>query len=604
MCAVALVATALPLPRAISQVDRVMEVDVVGNERINIATILGVVQTRPGEAFSPEQLERDRRAIESLGWFKVVAPPAIQQLPGGVRVVFIVTEWPCLSEIQVRGNTVIPDSEIRHAIQTRTGQVFNLGNWQSDVARVEEIYKNKGYVAQVIDNIDTPEFSETGVLRAQILELTIDDVNLEGLHKTRDYVVMRRLRQRSGKLYNTQKMAKDYQELRRLDYFDAINSRVDVSQPGKVVVTWEFKEKQTGQASVGVGYSAAEGLVGRGEIAERNLMGTGRSVSLAGELGGTGVFGGNPSFGGPSFEANFTDPWINSDRTSLSLSAYDKRIYRFSSSFGEVRGSGEDLGRYAERRIGGQVAFGRPFGWPITTSIRHDLVDTSNFPRSIDFPRQDGQITDVAFKGINNTRNYPQYPTQGVFDSLTTDFGFAQMDKNSTENFSESLYTKLVLDVRRYFPLRQVKAEKEPERERESQKVPVFATRLMAGTSAGQLPFFEQFFLGGADSLRGYIQDRFWGANVLLASAEYRHPLANRITGVIFADVGDAWGTNSDFEFRRRDLRTRFRQTGALELFPAIGIGARVATPIGPIRLDYGFGTEGGNAAFSIGQSF
>jgi len=533
----------------------------------------------------------------------VVAPPAVQQQPGGVRVVFIVTEWPCLSEIQIRGNSVIMDDEIRHLIETRTGQVFNLGKWQADVARIEDLYKSKSYVAQVIDNIDTPEFEATGVLKAQVLELTIDDVKLEGLHKTKDYVVLRRLRQKPGKLYNTVKMAKDYQELRRMDFFEGINSRVDVSQPGRVVVTWEFQEKQTGQASIGAGYSGAEGLVGRGEIAERNLFGTGRSISIAGEIGGS-FLGGGPSLGGPSFELNFTDPWMNSDRTSLSVSAYDKRVYRFGQSLGQVRSSGNDLGRYAERRIGGQVAVGRPWGWPITTTIRHDLVDTSNFPKKIDFPREDGQITDLAFKGISNTRDYPMYPTTGQFYTATTDFGYAQLTKNAEGGAGNNPYTKLMVDLRRYFPTRQIKAKKEPEREREAQKVPVIAMRMMAGTSAGSLPFFEQYFLGGGDSLRGYLEDRFWGTNVMLASVEYRHPLANRITAVLFGDVGDAWGTQSDFSFHRKDLQTQFRQTQGLSLFPAVGVGARVATPIGPIRLDYGFGTEGGRLSFSLGQSF
>jgi outer membrane protein insertion porin family len=593
--ALALLATALP-QAARSQATRVAQVDVVGNSRINKETILAVVSTKPGDDLSPERLERDRRAIEALGWFKVVAPPAIQQVPGGARVVFVVTEWPVLKAIEIMGNTVIKEAQIRAAIKTQTGQVFNLAQWQSDVAAIEDLYKAKSFVAQVLDNIDSKDFTDTGILRAQVLELMIEAVKVTGLHKTKQYVVTRALRQKAGQLYNIAQMAKDYQELRKLDFFETINSRVDVSQPGKVVVTWELKEKRTGQASVGVGYSPRESLVGRVELSESNLFGRGQGMSIAGEIGSR--------LGGPSFELSFNEPWLTRDRTSLGVSVYDKLIYRFSTSLGQVQGTANQLDQYFERRLGGQVTIGQPLRLPITVTVRHDLVDTSNLPTAIDFPRQDGTVDSVAFRAVKNTRDYPQNPTRGRLDMLTLEPGFAQIDPGGTDNFGNAAFSKMIVDLRRYVALRRYTTSKEPDRERESQKMPVMAFRLMGGTSLGRLPFFEQFFLGGAESLRGYLEDRFWGQNVFLASVEYRRPLANRITGVLFGDVGDAWGTLSQFEFTDPRLRTDFAQHEGFSPQPSIGVGLRVATPIGPVRLDYGYGLEGGRIHFSIGHSF
>src|SRR5437762_4063843 len=143
-------AAALPPPGARAQATRVVAVGVTGNTRINKETILAVVSTKAGDDYSPERIERDRRAIEALGWFKVVAPPAVQQVAGGVRIVFVVTEWPLVNGIQVSGNTVISQEAIRAAIKTRTGQVFNLAQWQADAAAIEDLYKQKSYVAQVL----------------------------------------------------------------------------------------------------------------------------------------------------------------------------------------------------------------------------------------------------------------------------------------------------------------------------------------------------------------------------------------------------------------------------------------------------------------------
>jgi outer membrane protein insertion porin family len=71
------------------------------------------------------------------------------------------------------------------------------------------------------------------------------------------------------------------------------------------------------------------------------------------------------------------------------------------------------------------------------------------------------------------------------------------------------------------------------------------------------------------------------------------------LTGVLFTDVGDAWGSIYQ-GFQGASLQ----QDSTFKLEPAVGVGARVTTPIGPIRVDYGYGRFGGQADFSIGQSF
>ena len=68
--------------------------------------------------------------------------------------------------------------------------------------------------------------------------------------------------------------------------------------------------------------------------------------------------------------------------------------------------------------------------------------------------------------------------------------------------------------------------------------------------------------------------------------------------------MGDAWGTESGFLFADPTLQTRYRQHKNFSPQPAVGLGLRVTTPIGPIRLDYGYGSEGGRLHFSIGHSF
>src|SRR3989442_12943864 len=77
-----------------SQTTRVAQVDVTGNERINKEAILARVSTKPGDEFSQAKLDQDVNTIHTMGFFKAVAPPRVEDTPAGKKVTFVVTEWP------------------------------------------------------------------------------------------------------------------------------------------------------------------------------------------------------------------------------------------------------------------------------------------------------------------------------------------------------------------------------------------------------------------------------------------------------------------------------------------------------------------------------
>ena len=104
--------------------------------------------------------------------------------------------------------------------------------------------------------------------------------------------------------------------------------------------------------------------------------------------------------------------------------------------------------------------------------------------------------------------------------------------------------------------------------------------------SGGNLavPFYRRYWLGGATSLRGW--GRFdvaplfdgvpiGGHTMMDSSAELRVPLWGNLSAVAFADAGNAW--NNAWDFNLNDLRYD------------VGPGLRYLTPVGPIRLDFGY---------------
>ena len=110
----------------------------------------------------------------------------------------------------------------------------------------------------------------------------------------------------------------------------------------------------------------------------------------------------------------------------------------------------------------------------------------------------------------------------------------------------------------------------------------MLANRLMLGTSSGDVPLPELFWLGGPDTLRGYDRDSFYGRSAEALTSELRIPIGTGMQAVGFVDAGHASGNGG--------------------LKGSIGVGFRVVTPIGPLRIDFAVGADGGRTHFTAGH--
>lgn len=577
---------------------KVVEVAISGNTNINSDTIRNAVTLKPGMDYTEQEIEKDRGAIMALGYFSAVTPHK-EDMPGGVKVTYEVTENPRISDVKIVGSAPITPDKVLGLMKTKPNQVLNTTTLNQDIEAVQAYYGDQGYIAYVTEDIGVDP--KTGVLTVPILVNRVESVVITGNKKTKAWALLREMKTQPGQVFNVKILKEDIIRIYNLDILEDIKPYqiTPGAEIGMVKITVPVVEKKTGLVSVGFGYSSRQRLVGQARLAETNFRGRAQGVNLLWQQGTSQAVGGSASE-----ELGFYEPWIDKKHTSLSVNAYNKLLYRFSSGIFSSTSFSNDQ-NYSERHQGGDITLSRPLSerTRLFLGTRYEDVTTDEsllqglgaYAPMV----MQGVVAAGSLRLVHNTRDFDLDPGAGQYDGLSIEYGTVNGNTFSSNSpspgFSETPFdgpfNKASIDIRRYFSKGGRKLTPQDKRV-------TLAFRLRAGISSGKLPFFEQFFVGGAESLRGYQEDRFWGDNMLLTSVELRKPIAQSISGVLFLDYGGAWAGNPEF------FITQLPQSQTFQGNVGTGVGIRVNTPIGHLRLDYGIGSEGGRTHFSMGQAF
>lgn len=276
------------------------------------------------------------------------------------------------------------------------------------------------------------------------------------------------------------------------------------------------------------------------------------------------------NFGGTtSYSLNFQEPWLMNTPTSFDIGLYNKTSDSSDSTKGD----------YEEHRQGGSISFGHALSeeWYGKGSLKLES-STLNW-KSTDYQidgkqkplvDESNNLHSLTLKVSRDTTNQPFNPTTGAIDTLELEYAGRALGGDVN-------FTKYNLDLRRFYP--------------GFKNNQAWALRLKTGIGDGNLPELEKYRIGGAETLRGYKSGTFSGNDMLLLNLEYRFPIADKFTGVLFADSGNTWNSLDEVNLG--------------EMHYSLGAGVRMNTPIGQVRLDYGFDEEGaGMPHFSIGQTF
>ncbi len=207
--------------------------------------------------------------------------------------------------------------------------------------------------------------------------------------------------------------------------------------------------------------------------------------------------------------------------------------------------------------------------------------DKRALPDVLQFPTEKQKVGRLVISFHADTRDRRFYPSRGWWGSLS-------LDQASEQFGGDADYKKVILDIRRYQTLI---------------GNTVLAFRAKGAWIDDDAPFYEKFYLGGPNSLRGY-DDRSlnplgYASRLVQGSAELRFPVTPRnypkhfATAVFFYDVGQAWSEPNDFDEKN------FKS--------GLGYGFRFKLPIiGLLRMDFAYGVPDYNFRFhiSLGHTF
>jgi len=552
------------IPQKVEVGPLVTAIDIRGNRSISEDQILEAVFSRIGDILIEEKVKSDVKAIYAIGYFEDISV-SFESYAKGTRIIFNVKENAKVAGVRFEGITAYSNDTLLKIMKTRAGEILNYKTLQADIQAINNYYHNDGYSIARIADVSTDPKSR--VLTIKVIEGVIESIALEGNNVTKDYVILREIDTKPGSLLNEKSLAKDIRRVFNLGFFSEIKPNFEPgSSPEKIIIVLQIQEAKTSTINFGGGYGEREGWFGFIDLSLNNLLGTGHGTMVRAQWGQTLN----------TYQFKYYYPWFMTDIFGPRTSA----TYRVWNTAGpdiygnEIRDA---------LRVGWDIAISRPFA--------------ENFSHSLSFgsetvtPREDSTVTDVVtfepyisdFIGYSisyDTRDYWMNPTNGQFFTASVRRGWKKTS-------SITNYTKLGLDLNDFIKLAANQ---------------VLALHMSTGVGFGDVPLGELYWCGGANTVRGYFpSEALLGVRKLIFNAEYRYTFNEVFQGVAFYDFGSAWG----------EVLDNTAEGGGPDFSQFLsgrGMGLRLNTPLGPIRLDYGIGDSRsfgeGIIHFSIGQAF
>ena len=290
-----------------------------------------------------EDLNQDAELLTSFyansGYIQVkIAEPIVEFKDNWIYITIKIDEGPRfkVGKVQILGELLQSEEELMKRIKISNAEYFSRQILRDDIIVIGDLYSDDGYAyADVVPKIDQDSENLIVNITYTISKGSLvyfEGIRITGNTKTRDKVIRRELDVYEQELFSGKKLKRGIRNLNRLDYFEDIKvNTAKGSEPDKMILDIDVKEKPTGTFSFGGGYSSVENMFVVGTITQRNLFGRGQLLRLKAEIGGRTT----------RYDISFTEPWLFDIPLSAGFDLYqqdrDYDDYDVSAKGGNIR---------------------------------------------------------------------------------------------------------------------------------------------------------------------------------------------------------------------------------------------------------------------------
>ncbi|RKQ61619.1 Beta-barrel assembly machine subunit BamA [Thermovibrio guaymasensis] len=555
----------------------VCSIEVKGNREISSGEIENVLVTKPksilrlrfNAPLSQSNLEEDVKRIRELYYkegyldVEVGEPQVVKVGKGCYKVIYqIVKEGKPykFGKVEFEGNRLFSRKDLlKLSKKVRPGKRFNREAVDKLVRKIIRKYGELGFIfANVVPEVKVHPETYTADVTFHIYEgerAYVRWINIKGNVSTRDRTIRRELDLYETGIFNTIRLERSIRRLFNTGYFENVDVKPKVVEgTNKVDVNVNVKERLTGMFSVGAGYSSVSRLVAMVGLSKGNLFGTGDSGSINLQAGSK-VF---------DFSFSYNHKWWLDKPQTLSIGLYNTRYEYFT---------------YTSKKTGFSALVSRRFweDWKagVGYTIEKDKItdideDAPNIIKEEEGSETIGLATAFVSRDLRDNRFLPH---KGDYIKLTTQVAGDYL-------FGDKNFYKVIGEYAYYFNFNDLPIDLE---------LPFIASvhakvgYAEAFGDTSRLPIDYRFYVGGDTSVRGFKwgeagpKDKDGdpeGANrELIFNFELGYDVTRMLRLISFVDVGGGWWD----KYKLGDMRK------------SAGLGIRVLTPMGPIRLDIGW---------------
>ena len=503
------------------------QINIVGNELFSDEEILERVELTFGspwwdfmaqDRYQKQTLQGDMETINSFyldrGYLRFkIDSTQVSMTPNreDVYIALNVTEGETytVNEVDFIGDMAGFENTIRAINPLSTGRLYN----GAEVTYTEEVISKflgrYGYAYPKVVTI--PEINDddhTVKLSIKVdpgKRIYVNQVTFKGNAVTADHVLRRELRQMEGAWLSNSLVENSKAWLSRLPYLEQVEFEINQLPNEEDLVNVDFivKEQPSGSFTAGVGYGSTTKLSLNAGIQQNNFLGTGNQLAFN---VGTNTYS-------KSVSISYTDPYFTVDATSLGGQIYFNEFDAGQANLVDYNnrtyGIGANLGFRVDEYL--RLNFGIGYKHNGITRLEayeqiqkfYDIYSDPLHPdAALEF-----ETIDLNTSLTRTTLNRGTFPTAGSQQSVSF---------KATTPGSDVQYFKFNLNSKWYFPLTR------------DQSWTILARFDLGygngyGTINGHdqiLPFWENFRVGGPDTLRGF------ETNIVGPRAIYRYPTA------------------------------------------------------------------------------